>query len=171
LGVGGNQITNDIAVGFHTTKVKAEEIKIRYGTVLPGYFKKEEGIEVEKVAERGAYRIKEKDLLGVIQPRVEEMFELVDKELKKSGYKDLITAGVVLTGGSSLLKGIKEKAEEVLGLPARIGYTNIKDPQGLNNPIYATAVGLILYGIKRRKELASKDKPRVRVKKWLKEFF
>ncbi len=171
LGVGGNQITNDIAVGFHTTKVKAEEIKIRYGTVLPGYFKKEEGIEVEKVAERGAYRIKEKDLLGVIQPRVEEMFELVDKELKKSGYKDLITAGVVLTGGSSLLKGIKEKAEEVLGLPARIGYTNIKDPQGLNNPIYATAVGLILYGIKRRKELASKDKLRARAKRWLKDFF
>ncbi len=171
LGVGGNQITNDIAVGFHTTKVKAEEIKIRYGAVLPGYFKKKEEIEVEKVAERGAYRIKEKDLLGVIQPRVEEMFELVDKELKKSGYKDLITAGVVLTGGSSLLKGIKEKAEEVLGLPARIGYTSIKDPQGLNNPIYATAVGLILYGIKRRKELASKNKLRARVKRWLKDFF
>ncbi|MCK4419726.1 cell division protein FtsA [Candidatus Aerophobetes bacterium] len=171
LGVGGNQITNDIAVGFHTTKVKAEEIKIRYGAVLPGYFKKKEEIEVEKVAERGAHRIKEKDLLGVIQPRVEEMFELVDKELKKSGYKDLITAGVVLTGGSSLLKGIKEKAEEVLGLPARIGYTSIKDPQGLNNPIYATAVGLILYGIKRRKELASKNKLRARVKRWLKDFF
>lgn len=171
LGVGGNQITNDIAVGFHTTKVKAEEIKIRYGAALPGYFKEEEEIEVEKVAERGAYRIKEKDLLGVIQPRVEEMFELVDKELKKSGYKDLITAGVVLTGGSSLLRGIKEKAEEVLGLPTRIGYTNIKNPQELSNPIYATAVGLILYGIKRRKELASKNKPRARIKRWLKDFF
>ncbi len=171
LGVGGNQITNDIAVGFHTTKVKAEEMKIGYGAALPGYFKKEEGIEVEKVAERGVYRIKEKDLLGVIQPRVEEMFELVDKELKKSGYKDLITAGIVLTGGSSLLRGIKEKAEEVLGLPTRIGYTNIKDPQELANPIYATSVGLILYGIKRRKELASKAKFGVRVKKWLKDFF
>lgn len=171
LGVGGNHITNDIAMAFHTSREKAEEIKIKYGAASPGYFKEGEEIEVEKVAERGIYKIKENDLLEVIQPRVDEILKLVDRELEKSGYKDLITAGVVLTGGCSLLRGIKERAEKVLGLPTRIGYTYIREPEELSNPSYATAVGLILYGIKKRKEFASQDKLWVRIKKWLKEFF
>ena len=110
-------------------------------------------------------------MFEVIEPRVEEMFELVDKELMRSGYKDLITAGMVLTGGCSLLRGIKEKAEQVTGLPTRIGYTHIGKPEELANPIYATAVGLVLYGIKRREELASKERLTVRIKEWLKDFF
>ncbi len=171
LGIGGNHITNDIAVGFHTTTTKAEEIKVRYGSASLSCLHTDEKIEVERVAGRETYIASGEKLVEVIQPRVEEMFELVDRELKKSGYKDLITAGVVLTGGCSLLRGIKEVSEKKLGLPTRIGYTRIKEPEELTSPIYATAVGLILYGIKKREEFISKDKLGVRIKEWLKEFF
>ncbi len=171
LGVGGNHITNDIAVGFHTTVPSAEGIKIRYGSASRSCLDTDEKIEIERVAGRETYIAREEELVEVIQPRVEEMFELVDMELKKSGYKDLITAGVVLTGGCSLLRGIKQISEKKLGLPTRIGYTHIKEPKEFTSPIYATAVGLVLYGMKRREELTSKDKLGVRIKEWLKEFF
>jgi len=171
LGVGGNHITNDIAVGFHTDRQVAEGIKIEHGCASERYLQKREKIEISGVGERGASKIEQGDLFEVIEPRVEEMFELVDKELMRSGYKDLITAGMVLTGGCSLLRGIREKAEEVTDLPTRIGYTHIGKPEELTNPIYATAVGLVLYGIKRREELASKERLTVRIKEWLKEFF
>lgn len=171
LGVGGNHITNDIAVGFHTGHQVAERVKIEYGCASESLLKRGEKLEIEGVAERGISKIGQDDLFEVIEPRVKEMFELVDKELMKSGYKDLITAGMVLTGGCSLLKGIKEKAEEVTGLPTRIGYTHMKEPEELVSPVYATVLGLILYGIKRREELVSKEKIAVRIKEWLKDFF
>ena len=171
LGVGGNHITNDIAVGFHTGHQVAERVKIEYGCASESLLKRGEKLEIEGVAERGISKIGQDDLFEVIEPRVKEMFELVDKELMKSGYKDLITAGMVLTGGCSLLKGIKEKAEEVTGLPTRIGYTHMKEPEELISPVYATVLGLILYGIKRREELVSKEKIAVRIKEWLKDFF
>ncbi|HDZ50149.1 MAG TPA: cell division protein FtsA, partial [Candidatus Aerophobetes bacterium] len=171
LGVGGNHITNDIAVGFHTSHQVAERVKIEYGCASESLLKRGEKLEIEGVAERGISRIGQDDLFEVIEPRVEEMFELVNKELVKSGYKDLITAGMVLTGGCSLLEGIKEKAEEITGLPTRIGYTHIKEPEELISPVYATALGLILYGIKRRGELAHKERIEVRIKEWLKDFF
>ncbi len=171
LSVGGNHITNDIAVGFHTTRESAEEIKIRYGAASLDYLGKDEPIQVKGVAGRGTYAAKKSRLIRIIQLRVEEIFELVDQELKKSGYKNLVTSGIVLTGGSSLLPGIKEKAEEKLGLPARIGYPRIKGLKQLHSPLYATGVGLILYGLKRREELFSKEKLGIRIKEWIKSFF
>lgn len=171
LGVGGNHITNDIAVGFHTSHQVAERVKIEYGCASESFVKRGEKLEIEGVAARGISKIGQDDLFEVIEPRVEEMFELIDKQLMKSGYKDLITAGMVLTGGCSLLKGIKEKAEEVTGLPTRIGYTHLKKPEELASPVYATVLGLILYGIKRRGELAHKERIEVRIKEWLKDFF
>jgi len=171
LGVGGNHITNDIAVGFHTGHQVAERVKIEYGCASESLLKRGGKLEIEGVAERGISKIGQDDLFEVIEPRVKEMFELVDKELMKSGYKDLITAGMVLTGGCSLLKGIKEKAEEVTGLPTRIGYTHMKEPEELISPVYATVLGLILYGIKRRGELVHKERVEVRIKEWLKDFF
>ena len=171
LAVGGNHITNDIAVGLRTTRANAEKIKLRYGAASMGSFEGEEEIEVEGIAGRGSYKIKREELVNIIEMRVEEIFELADREIRKSGYKDLITAGAVLTGGCSLLKGIKEKAEQKLGLPVRIGYSRIGQPPQLRSPIYATAVGLILYGIRERERLTSKDKLGVRIKEWLKDFF
>ncbi len=171
LPVGGNHITNDIAVGFHTTRERAEEIKIKYGAASLDYLDKDESIQVKGVAGRGIYTEKKSRLIQIIQLRVEEIFELVDQKLKKSGYKDLVTSGIVLTGGSSLLTGIKEKAEEKLGLPTRIGYPRIKGLKQLRSPLYATGVGLILYGLKKREELFFKEKLGIRIKEWIKGFF
>jgi len=171
LGVGGNHITNDIAVGLHTTRPRAEEIKIKYGSALMDSSEMGQEIQVERVAERGTYKIPRELLVRIIQMRVEEILELANEELKRSGYKDLIAAGTVLTGGCSLIKGIKEKAEEKLSLPARIGYPRLSKPGELNSPIYATAVGLILYGIKERERFAHKDKLGARIKEWFKDFF
>jgi len=171
IAVGGTHITNDIAVGLHISREKAEEIKIRYGTSSVEYLDKDEYIEVEGIAGRGKYRVKRSTLVEIIQLRIEELFELVDLQLRSSGYKGLITAGVVLTGGCSLLPGIKEKAEEKLGLPARIGYPRVSSSAKIFNPAYATGVGLLLWGMKTRQELALKKRLDVRIKEWLKDFF
>ena len=171
IAVGGNHLTNDIAVGLHISREEAEKIKINHGIAAVDYLDKDENLEVERIAGRGKSKVKRSILARIIQFRIEELFELVDLELRVSGYKGLISAGAVLTGGCSLLPGIKETAEEKLGLPARIGYPRIKSPSKLLSPTYATAVGLLLYGIKRREELALKEKLGVKIKEWLKDFF
>lgn len=171
LTAGGNYLTNDIAVAFHTTREKAERIKLKYGTASVNLVEDDERIEIEKVAGRGNYTIARKDLIKVIQMRIDEIFELVDKELRGSGFRHLITAGVVITGGCSLLKGIKERAEEKLDLPIRIGYPQINYPEKIVNPIYATAVGLILYGAKKKEEWAQREGKIVKIKEWFKHFF
>ena len=99
------------------------------------------------------------------------LFELVEKELTRSGYRDLLSAGLILTGGTSLLVGVKELAEDQLGLPTKIGEPHVERPAELTSPIYATVVGLVLYGIKRREELVSEERLGMRIKEWLKEFF
>jgi len=171
LTAGGNYLTNDIAVAFHTTRERAERIKLKYGTASVDLVEDDERIEIEKVAGRGNYTIARRDLARVIQMRIDEIFELIDKELRKSGFRQLITAGVVLTGGCSLLEGIKERAEEKLDLPIRIGYPRIDHPKKIVNPIYATAVGLILYGMKKKEEIAQREGKIVRIKEWFKHFF
>jgi len=171
IAVGGNHLTNDIAVGLHTSLEEAEKIKLRYGAASLEHLDKEEYLGVEGVAGRGKYRVKRSTLVHIIQLRLEELLELVDLELKISGYKGLITAGVVLTGGSSLLPGIKKVAEKKLGLPARIGYPKIDPSEQTFGPAYATGIGLLLWGIKTRKELALRERLDVKLKEWLKNFF
>ncbi|MBE0478816.1 cell division protein FtsA [Candidatus Aerophobetes bacterium] len=171
IAVGGNHLTNDIAVGLHISREEAEKIKLRCGTASVDYLNKDEYLEVEGVAGRGNYRVKRSALVHIIQMRIEELFELVDLELKSSGYKGLITSGVVLTGGSSLLPGVKEKAEEKLALPARIGYPRIDSSTKIFSPVYATAVGLIFWGMKVRQELSLKERLDVKLKEWFKDFF
>ena len=171
IAVGGSHITNDIAVGLHTTREKAEEIKLKYGTLSSARVRGREKIRVERIAGRGSYTIERKDLVRIIDPRMEEIFELVKKELTRSGYRDLLSAGLILTGGTSLLVGVKELAEDQLGLPTKIGKPHVERPEELTSPIYATVVGLVLYGIKRKEELASEERLGVRIKEWLKEFF
>lgn len=171
IAVGGDHITNDIAVGLHTNPEEAEDIKLHHGIASVDYLKEDEFLEVEGIAGRGRYRVKRSTLAHIIQLRIEELFELADIELKRSGYKGLITAGVVLTGGSSLLPGIKEKAEEKLNLPVRIGYPRFKPPSNLQNPAYATGIGLLLFGLKEQQEIASREKLGVKIKEWIKDFF
>jgi len=169
--VGGDHLTNDIAVGLHTTRENAEKIKLDYGVASVDLIDRDEYLEVEGVAGRGRYKVKKSVVAHIIQLRIEELFELVDLELRSSGYKGLITSGVVLTGGSSLLPGIDKKAEEKLKLPVRVGYPRISSPKKLLSPVYATGIGLLLFGLKRREEIASKERIGVKIKEWLKEFF
>lgn len=171
IAVGGNHLTNDIAVGLHISQQEAEKLKLRYGNASVNYLDKDRYLEVEGIARRGKYQVRRSTLARIIQLRVEELFELVDLELRSSGYKGLITAGVVLTGGSSLLPGIKEKAEEKLGLPTRIGYPQISPSVKIFNPPYATSVGLLLWGTRTREELALRERLNVKLKEWLKDFF
>jgi len=145
--IAGDQVTSDIAVALRTPTQRAEEIKIKYACALTQMASPEEMIEVPSVGERPSRRLARQTLAEVVEPRYEELFTLVQAELNRSGFEDMIAAGIVLTGGSSKMQGAVELAEEVFHMPVRIGL-----PQFVNglvdvirNPIYATGVGLLLY--------------------------
>ncbi|MEE9352219.1 MAG: cell division protein FtsA [Thiotrichaceae bacterium] len=145
--VAGDQVTNDIAVAVRTPTVNAEEIKMKYGCALRQLAEDEE-IEVPGVGEREPRRLSTQTLASVIEPRYEELFLMILDELKRSGYDTRVGAGIVLTGGSSSMKGVVELAEEVFHMPVRIGAP--RDIGGLKgeveNPMHSTGVGLLLYG-------------------------
>ena len=150
LPVGGTNITNDIAFGLRTPFSEAEEIKLKYGIATTSLIEEDEEIEIHSVGDMRVRRVSRSVLAQIIEPRVEEILGLVDHELIQKDLKDMIASGVVITGGSSLLPGLIEVAEQIFGLPTRIGYT--RGVGGLfdviRNPIYATAVGLTKYGFK-----------------------
>ncbi len=148
LALGGTNLTNDIAFGLRTPMLSAEKIKIRYGCALSELIREDEVIEVMSVGGREPRRLSRHILAEICEPRIEEMLALVDQELIRSGLKNMIGAGVVLTGGTSLIEGMQELAEQIFNLPTRIGYPTrvggLRDV--VNSPMYATAVGLLLYG-------------------------
>ncbi|MBW1704814.1 MAG: cell division protein FtsA [Deltaproteobacteria bacterium] len=154
LPLGGDNLTYDIAVGLRTPKLEAEKIKIKYGCGLSSMIGKDETVEVPGVGGRKP-RVLSRQILGeILEPRVEEIFSLIYSEILRSGHEDTITSGVVVTGGSAELLGITEMAEQIFNAPARVGY-----PEGIsglvevvNKPMYATAVGLVLYGAKTSKK-------------------
>lgn len=152
LGIGGNHLTNDIAVGLRTPAYEAEKIKIRYGCASTSMVRDHETIEVPSMGGRPPRVLSRQLLSEIIEPRAEEIFSLVVQELRKMGYEDRVAAGVVITGGTSILDGMPELAERVMNLPVRRGAPT--DVGGLvdivNSPMYATGVGLILYGAKHR---------------------
>jgi cell division protein FtsA len=149
LPLGGNHLTGDIAVGLRTPLESAEKIKRKYGCAVPDAIEQEDTLEVPSVGGREPRILARRFLVEkIIQPRLEEMFEHVRREIARSGYLDSIAAGVVLTGGTTILAGLPELAESVLSLPARRGA-----PRGIGglvdvvrSPEYATGVGLVLYG-------------------------
>ncbi len=152
LTLGGDNLTNDIAIGVRTPFKEAEKIKIKYGCGLTSLIGKEETIKVPSVGGREP-RTVDRQLLGeILEPRVEEIFSLIHHEMVRSGYDDLVTSGVVVTGGSALLPGVPEIVEQVFNMPARIGYpSNIGGLKEIvNSPMYATAVGLVLYGAREK---------------------
>ncbi len=178
LAVGGNNLTTDISVGLRTPMEEAEKIKIRYGTCLKDKIGKDETIEVAGVGDRKPRTLSRQILGEILEPRVEEIFNLIAREIYRAQMEDTVTSGIVITGGSSLLEGVADIAESVFSLPTRIGR-----PMGIrglvdvvNNPTYATAVGLVLYGARSesKKKFRIRDKNifnRVmsRMKKWFKE--
>jgi cell division protein FtsA len=186
LPFGGNNITNDIAIGLRTPLDEAEKIKKKYGCAFSSMIGANETIEVPSVGGRKPRTLLRKTLADIIEPRVEEISSMIFEEIRKSGSKELLASGVVLTGGCSNLEGIPELVETIFNLPARRGY-----PTGVgglvdvvNNPIYATGVGLILYGFKNStgkgqkygrgssfKKMLSGQKLLNRMRDWFKEIF
>lgn len=176
LPLGGNHITSDVAAGLRTPAVAAEEIKCRYGTCMVSLVQSSETIEVPSTGGREPRVVPRQMLAEIIEPRVEEIFTLVRRELVRSGFDEFLTGGIVLTGGSVLLDGIAEFGEKVFQLPVRVGY-----PTGVgglidvvNSPAYATGVGLVLYGARNQEFKAFKtngavglfDKIKTRMSSW-----
>lgn len=150
LTLGGDHFTSDIALGMRTPLGEAEKIKQRFGCAMTDMVQDNETIEVASVGGRKPRTLPRKTLASIIEPRAEEILELIKHELRKSGHDDVLGAGVVLTGGCSLLEGFPELGEKILKMPVRRGF-----PQGIggltdlvSSPIYATGVGLILHGSK-----------------------
>jgi cell division protein FtsA len=178
LALGGNNLTNDVSVGLRTPMAEAEKIKIKYGTCLSSNIGKDETVEVAGVGGRKPRMLSRQILAEILEPRVEEIFNLVNREVYRAGMENVITSGVVVTGGSSLLEGVVDIAEAAFDLPTRIGR-----PMGIrglvdvvNNPMYATAVGLVLYGARSQPKRKFRIRDRnifnrvmARMKRWFKE--
>jgi cell division protein FtsA len=146
--IAGDQVTNDIAVALRTPTQSAEEIKIRYACALRQLANPDEEIEVPSVGDRAPRRLARQTLAEVVEPRYEELMSLIQSELRRSGFEELIAAGIVLTGGSSKMEGVVELAEEVFHMPVRLGVPQYVSGlvDVVRNPIHATGVGLLLYG-------------------------
>ena len=146
--IAGDQVTNDIAISLRTPTQYAEEIKIKYACALSQLANPDETIEVPSVGDRPPRRLARQTLAEIVEPRFEELFGLVRDELRRSGFEDLIAAGVVITGGSAKMEGAVELAEEVFHMPVRLGAPQYVDGllEVVRNPIHATGVGLLLYG-------------------------
>ncbi|MGH8460023.1 MAG: cell division protein FtsA [Stenotrophobium sp.] len=159
LPIAGDQVTNDISVAFRTPVPYAEEIKVQFGCALPEFTAHDEMIEVKTVGDLPVRRLSRHTLAEVIRPRYEELFRFIRKELHRSDFYDVIASGIVLTGGSAQMPGVRELAEAVFELPVRIGIP--QNIQGLKdvvrNPAYATAVGLLLYGMQDQPRLAHRS--------------
>ena len=146
--IAGDQITNDIAMALRTPTVEAEEIKRRYGCALRQLADPTEMIEVPGVGEREPRQLSRQTLAEVIEPRIEELYTLVQAELRRSGYEELLCSGIVITGGSSDMEGMMELGEEVFHLPVRVGRPHYVGglAELVNTPRFATGVGLLLAG-------------------------
>jgi cell division protein FtsA len=182
IGLGGNSVTNDIAIGLRTPAREAERIKERYGAAMTRLVDQDEEIVVPHMAGQGERPVKRRTLVSIIQPRMEEILQLVLADIGKTRWHDKIPAGVVLTGGASALAGTTELAERVLEMPVRIGYpigiTGLVD--SVDDPRFATGVGLVLYARDRGREenrFAAGDDDSLwnrtveRMKEWLHDFF
>jgi cell division protein FtsA len=180
LSVGGNHLTSDIAAGLRTPIAEAERIKQRYGYAKVAMAAKDESVEVPSMGGRNPRTISREILCEIIEPRLEEMFQLIQREIAKSGYEDSLASGMVMTGGSTLLPGMIEMAEEVFNMPVRMGVPT--QVGGLidvvSSPVYATGVGLVLYGMNRQDKnhfrVREKNiffKVKNRMTEWCSEFF
>ncbi|GIK24949.1 MAG: cell division protein FtsA [Betaproteobacteria bacterium] len=151
--VAGDQITNDIAHALRTPTTEAEEIKIHYGVALQQLADPEEMFEVPGIGERGPRRLSRQALADVIEPRVTELYELIQSELRRSGYQELLSSGIVLTGGSSVMRGMVELGEEIFHMPVRLGIPKYAGSlaEVVQHPRYATAMGLLLEGMVQKK--------------------
>ncbi|MGQ9499156.1 MAG: cell division protein FtsA [Dissulfurimicrobium sp.] len=149
LGLGGNNLTNDIAIGLKTPMSDADKIKVLHGCCLSSMVSRDENIEVPSIGGRKPRLLSRQILAEIIELRVEEIFSLLDQDIRRTGLKDSLTSGLVITGGSALVMGLNEMADQVFQMPTRIGYP--RRISGLvdmvNSPMFATAVGLVFYAL------------------------
>ena len=178
LALGGNNLTNDISIGLRASMAEAEKIKKKYGTCVSRNVSADETIDVPGMGGRKPRKLQRQILGEILEPRMEEIFSLIKREVYRAGMEKIITSGVVLTGGTSLLEGVTDIAESVFDLPTRLG-----TPMGIsgltdvvNNPMYATGVGLVLYGARNqpKKKFRIRDtnifnRVMIRMKRWFKE--
>lgn len=148
--LGGDHLTNDIVVGLRTPKLEAENLKRRFGAARADMVPPDETLDVPSVGDREPRQLSRRILADIIEPRMEEIFQLVDREIKACGFEEQLTSGVVLTGGASLIAGLDEMAEDVLGVLVRRGEPRHVGglAEAVKSPAYATGVGLALYGLK-----------------------
>lgn len=178
LSLGGNNLTNDIAIGLRAPLLEAEKIKTKFGTCLSTSINSDDTIEVPGMGGREPRKLPRQILGEILEPRMEEIFTLVQREIYRAGMENNINSGIVITGGTALLDGIIDVAESIFNLPTRLGR-----PSGIsglvdvvNNPMYATGVGLVLYGARMQpsKKFRIRDKNIFngiigRMKKWFKD--
>src|SRR5579862_1028709 len=150
--IAGDQVTNDIAIALRTPTRNAEEIKIKYGCALQDLVDTNQMIDIPTIGDKMGRRMPARALAEVVEARYEELFTLAATELRRSGLEEYIAAGIVLTGGASKIVGAQEIAERIFKMPVRIGKPHHVTgmPDIINNPIYATGVGLLVYGHKQR---------------------
>lgn len=152
--IAGDQVTNDIAMALRTPTPNAEELKVKYACALASLARPEETIKVPSVGDRPPRDLSRQALAEVVEPRYEELFNLVQAELRRSGFEELLAGGIVLTGGTSKMEGVVDLAEEIFHMPVRLGAP--QSVAGLSdivsNPIYATGVGLLQYGLAQESE-------------------
>ncbi len=147
--IAGDQITNDVAMALRTPTADAEDLKVKYGCALRQLADAKQMIEVLGVGDRPARQLSRQTLAEVIEPRVEELYSLVQAELRRSGFEELLSSGIVITGGSSAMEGMAELGEEVFHMPVRLGMPQYVGglAEVVRNPRFATGVGLLLAGM------------------------
>ena len=152
--IAGDQITSDIAMAFRTPTKEAEDIKRRYGCALRGLADSNETIEVPGVGDRPSKKLSRQMLSEVIEPRIEELYALVHAEIKRSGFEELLSSGVVITGGSSAMEGMVDLGEEVLHMPVRLGTPSYVGSlsEVIRNPRYSTSAGLLSAAVSHREK-------------------
>jgi cell division protein FtsA len=173
--IAGDQITNDIAMALRTPTKDAEDIKIAHGCALRQLASVNDVIEVPGVGERSPRQLSRQTLAEVIEPRVEELFSLIQRELRASGFEELLSSGIVLTGGSAAMQGMVDLGEEVFHMPVRVGVPNYSGglSEVVRNPRYSTGVGLLISGLEQMKrdqhvrmQVGSLNQLVERMKKW-----
>ncbi|MCZ6709044.1 MAG: cell division protein FtsA [Gammaproteobacteria bacterium] len=175
--IAGDQVTNDIAMALRTPTQNAEEIKIKYACALTQLARPDETIKVPGVGDKPAKELSRQALAEVVEPRYDELFTLIQAELRRSGFEDLVASGIVLTGGASKMEGVIDLAEEIFHMPVSLGaprnVSGLKDI--VRNPVYATGVGLLQYGKEREQEMPGRGRRGKgtfsRFRKWLSENF
>ncbi len=176
--IAGDQVTNDIAMALRTPTQNAEDIKIKYACALAALAQAEDTIKVPGVGDKPDRQLSRQALAEVVEPRYDELFTLIQAELRRSGFEDLIAAGIVLTGGAAKMEGVVHLAEEIFHMPVSLGsprnVAGLKDI--VRNPVYATGVGLLLYGQQREEEVGVRGPVRTlslleRMKRWFGENF